>query len=75
MEKADIFRAGLESTRYQQIDDTGAKAKWQNHCLEIICNPFYIAYFTISHRYGKRFNYSTLSIRLHGTDDLRKNIQ
>lgn len=49
-EKADIFRAGLESTRYQQIDDTGAKVKGQNHYAEIICNPFYTAYFTIPHK-------------------------
>jgi regulator of replication initiation timing len=49
-EKADIFRAGLESTMYQQIDDTGAKVKGQNHYVEIICNPFYTAYFTIPHK-------------------------
>lgn len=46
-EKADIFRAGLESTMYQQIDDTGAKVNGQNQYVEIICNPFYTAYFTI----------------------------
>ena len=46
-EKADIFRAGLESTVYQQIDDTGAKVNGQNRYVEIICNPFYTAYFTI----------------------------
>jgi hypothetical protein len=49
-EKADIFRAGLESTIYQQIDDTGAKVKGQNHYVQIICNPFYTAYFTIPHK-------------------------
>jgi hypothetical protein len=49
-EKADIFRAGLESTIYQQIDDTGAKVKGQNQYVEIICNPFYTAYFTIPHK-------------------------
>jgi hypothetical protein len=49
-EKADIFRAGLESTIYQQIDDTGAKVKGQNQYVEIICNPYYTAYFTIPHK-------------------------
>jgi hypothetical protein len=49
-EKADIFRAGLKSTIYQQIDDTGAKVKGKNHYVEIICNPFYTAYFTIPHK-------------------------
>jgi len=46
-EKADIFMAGLKSTRYQQIDDTGAKVNGQNQYVEIFCNPFYTAYFTI----------------------------
>lgn len=46
-EKADIFEAGLKSTRYQQIDDTGAKVNGQNQYVEIFCNPFYSAYFTI----------------------------
>jgi hypothetical protein len=49
-EKADIFRAGLNSTIYQHIDDTGAKVKGKNHYVEIICNPFYTAYFTIPHK-------------------------
>lgn len=45
-EKAAIFEAGLFSTSYQQIDDTGARVKGQNHYTQIICNPFYSAYFT-----------------------------
>jgi prefoldin subunit 5 len=49
-EKADIFKAGLKSTIYQHIDDTGAKVKGKNHYVEIICNPFYTAYFTIPHK-------------------------
>jgi hypothetical protein len=47
LEKADIFMAGLKSSIYQHIDDTGAKVKGQNHYVQIICNPFYTAYFTI----------------------------
>ncbi len=45
-EKMAIFEAGLLSTSYQQIDDTGARVKGQNHYTQIICNPFYSAYFT-----------------------------
>ncbi len=45
-EKAAIFDAGLSSTCYQQIDDTGARVKGQNHYTQILCNPFYSAYFT-----------------------------
>ena len=45
-EKTAIFEAGLLSTSYQQIDDTCARVKGQNHYTQIICNPFYSAYFT-----------------------------
>ena len=45
-EKADIFRAGLESTYYQQIDDTGARVKGEKQYVQIMCNPYYTAYFT-----------------------------
>jgi prefoldin subunit 5 len=46
-EKADIFKAGLESTKFQQIDDTGTKVNGEKQYVQIICNPFYTAYFTI----------------------------
>jgi hypothetical protein len=46
-EKANIFKAGLCSTLYQQIDDTSARVHGENHYAQIICNPYYTAYFTI----------------------------
>jgi len=46
-EKADIFRAGLQSTDYQQIDDTCSRVHGQNHYVHILCNPYYTAYFTM----------------------------
>ena len=46
-EKADIFRAGLLSTDYQQIDDTGSRVRGQNHYTQIVCNPYYTAFFTM----------------------------
>jgi FtsZ-binding cell division protein ZapB len=49
-EKADIFKAGLASTVYQQIDDTGAKVNGQNHYIQILCNLYYTAYFTIPNK-------------------------
>jgi len=49
-EKEDIYRAGLESTRYQQIDDTGARVNGKNHHTHIVCNEFYTAYFTREHK-------------------------
>jgi len=45
-EKEDIVAAGLQSTPYQQIDDTGARVDGQNYHTHILCNPWYTAYFT-----------------------------
>jgi len=46
-EKADIFLEGLKATPYQQIDDTGARVNGVNNYTEILCNPYYTAYFTV----------------------------
>jgi len=45
-EKVDLFRAGLESSSYQQIDDTSARVKGQNYHTQIVCTEFSAAYFT-----------------------------
>lgn len=45
-EKQEIVKAGLESTPYQQIDDTGARVNGENHYTHILCNHWYTAYFT-----------------------------
>lgn len=45
-EKDEIYRAGLESSSYQQIDDTGGKINGINHYVQIVCNDNYSAYFT-----------------------------
>jgi hypothetical protein len=49
-EKEEIYRAGLESTRYQQIDDTGARVNGKNYHTHVVCNEFYTAYFTKEHK-------------------------
>jgi len=49
-EKADIFLAGLLSTDYQQIDDTSSRVRGQNYYTQIVCNPYYTAYFTAPHK-------------------------
>lgn len=49
-EKADIVLAGISSTIYQQIDDTCGRVNGENHFVQILCNPFYTAYFTIPHK-------------------------
>jgi hypothetical protein len=49
-EKSDIFKSGLNSTTYQQIDDTSARVNGNNWYTQIICNPYYAAYFTVPHK-------------------------
>jgi hypothetical protein len=45
-EYKDIVAAGLSSTDYQQMDDTGARVKGKNYYDHILCNEFYTSYFT-----------------------------
>jgi len=45
-EKTDIVKAGLASSTYQQMDDTGARVKGVNHYTHILCNEWYTAFFT-----------------------------
>ena len=42
----DIVEAGLLSTEYQQMDDTGARVNGKNYVTHILCNMFFTAYFT-----------------------------
>jgi len=46
----ELFVAGLESTTYQQTDDTSARVAGQFWHTHILCNPFYTAYFTRPHK-------------------------
>lgn len=49
-EKQTIVTAGLNSTPYQQMDDTGARVSGKNYYVHILCNEFYSAYFTRRHK-------------------------
>jgi hypothetical protein len=49
-EKNGLFIAGLSSTIYQQIDDTSARVRGENYYMQILCNPLYTAYFTVSNK-------------------------
>ncbi|MCO5382303.1 MAG: transposase [Methanosarcina barkeri] len=49
-EKAEIFLEGLKATPYQQIDDTGARVNGDNHYTQILCSPYYAAYFTVPNK-------------------------
>lgn len=41
-----IMQAGLQSSPWQQIDDTGTRVNGQNQHCQIICNPLYTSYRT-----------------------------
>jgi hypothetical protein len=45
-DKSEVYKAGISSSVYQQIDDTGMRVKGKNYYCHIICNPLYTAYFT-----------------------------
>ena len=49
-EYAEIINAGLSSTRYQQIDDTGARVNGCQYHTHILCNEFYTAFLTRPHK-------------------------
>jgi hypothetical protein len=45
-EKSAIIKAGLESSDYQHIDDTGARVNGTNQYFSVLCNDYYSAFFT-----------------------------
>lgn len=45
-EKDEIYRAGLASSTFQHIDDTGTRVDGQNQHCHVVGNPLYTAYFT-----------------------------
>jgi len=48
-ERAAILDAGLQTTAYQQLDDTGLRVAGVNHHLSVLTNPYFACYFI--HRY------------------------
>ncbi|MEA3341050.1 MAG: transposase [Chloroflexota bacterium] len=55
-ERKAVLRAGLQTTSYQHIDDTGGRVDGVNHYFSTLCNPYYSSFFT--HR---RKNYDTVA--------------
>ena len=49
-EKEDIFHAALETTPFHQIDDTTVRVNGENQYSQILCNPYYTAFFTVPHK-------------------------
>ena len=45
-EKEEIQRAGIESSSWHNIDDTGTRVNGKNNYCHILCNPFFVIYST-----------------------------
>ena len=66
-ERNAVLKAGLASTTYQQIDDTGMRVNFENWYAATLCNPYYSSFFTT-----RRKNYSTVSQLLDALDNHQK---
>jgi hypothetical protein len=55
-ERNAVLSAGLASTTYQQIDDTGMRVNGENWYAVTLCNPHYSSFFTT-----QRKNFETVS--------------
>lgn len=49
-ERKAVLRAGLQTTSYQHIDDTGGRVDGVNHYFSTLCNPYYSSFFTHRHK-------------------------
>ncbi len=45
-ERDEVLKAGLASTTYQHIDDTGMRVNGENWYAFTLCNPYYSIFFT-----------------------------
>lgn len=47
-EAAAVYRAGLASAPWQQIDDTLTRVNGENYHCQVVCNPLYASYHTVA---------------------------
>ena len=45
-ERNEVLKAGLASTSYHHIDDTGMRVNGENRYAVTLCNPYYSSFFT-----------------------------
>ena len=45
-EKDEVYEGGLQSSPWQQTDDTLTRVNGQNHHCHVVCNPVYTSYHT-----------------------------
>jgi hypothetical protein len=46
LEKSEMYQAGLETSPYQQLDDTTSRVNGQNYYTQVVCNPHMTVFFT-----------------------------
>ncbi len=63
-ERDEVLKAGLASTTYQHIDDTGMRVNGENRYAFTLCNPYYSVFFTT-----RRKNSQTVSQLLRMLSD------
>jgi len=66
-ERKEIFTAGLQSSTYQQIDDTGMRVAGKNAYATIVCNDYYSAFFI-----NPKKNRETVKKILYNNYDLKE---
>jgi len=49
-EKSQMYQTSLETSSYQQIDDTTSRVNGQNYYTHIVCNPHCIVFFTTARK-------------------------
>ena len=49
-EKNEIYEAGLASSPWQHLDQTGARVSGVNYTTNVICNPLYTVYLTTANK-------------------------
>ena len=49
-EKAAVYEAGLRSSPWQHLDQTGTRVNGDNHQCHVLCNPLYTVFLTTAHK-------------------------
>jgi hypothetical protein len=70
-EKSEIILAGIKSSDYQQTDHSYTRVNGENWFTQILCNPFYTAFFTTK----RKTRLSVLEILLTGKENEGKGLK
>jgi hypothetical protein len=64
VERAEVLRAGLESSPWQHLDSTATRVNGKNEHCHVLCNPLYTVYCTLP----TKDRITMLRVLLGGTD-------